>query len=386
MKRRNFLLTGGLVTAAAPAMAATMHPFPAKEQALENEYESVNFIRDGLDLSTGEYADLLSRIASSEHLEPDIYSRGGVVEELEKRMAGILGKESAIFMPTGTLANHLAIRKLAGVKQRVIVQAESHIYRDSGDCTSTLSGLNLIPLGQEQVDFSLGQVKEVIRRTGEGRVDTGVGVISIESPVRRKHNRMFDFGQMQKISEYARENKIKMHLDGARLFNACVHSNKAPSDFAQLFDTVYVSLYKNFNAASGAILAGTNAFTKDLYHHRRMFGGGMPQVWPFAAVALHYLDGFLNNYRKSLVYADQFFEQITKNEKVEIRKLSNGTNVVELILKDHSPGQLQKSLALHHIPFPDGDEKTGKVFIKINPSILRRSPEELSELFSSLSL
>ena len=104
------------------------------------------------------------------------------------------------------------------------------------------------------------------------------------------------------------------------------------------------------------------------------------------AVALHYLDGFLNNYRKSLAHADLFFEQITKNDKIQIKKLAEGTNVVELKLKDHSPGQLQKSLALHQIHIPDGDEKTGKVFLKINPSILRRSPEELAEVFNSLSL
>ena len=380
MKRRNFLVTGSLAVAAVPAMAATLLPFPIKEQ-LEKEGEKVNFTRDGLDLSISEYADLLTRIESSDHMEPDLYSRGGVVEELEKRMAAILGKESAVFMPTGTLANHLAIRKLAGEKQRVIVQAESHIYRDSGDCASTLSGLKLIALGQDQVDFNLGQVKEAIRRTGEGRVETGVGVISIESPVRRQHNRMFDFAQMQEISGFARENSIKMHLDGARLFNACVHSHKTPSDFAQLFDTVYVSLYKNFNAASGAILAGTRAFTKELYHQRRMFGGGMPQVWPFAAVALHYLDSFMEAYRMSLAHADLFFDQIVKKEKFEIRKLAGGTNVVELNLKDRSPGQLQKSLALHQIHIPEGDEKSGKVFIKINPSILRRSPEELAGLF-----
>ncbi len=390
MKRRKFLLkgglaTGGLATASSPVVEAALHPFPENEQAKKKAHEKVNFTRDGLDLSIKEYADLLSRIEASDHPEPDLYSRGGVVEELEKRMAGILGKESAVFMPTGTLANHIAIRNLAGEKRRVIVQAESHIYRDSGDCASILSGLNLIAPGRDQVGFSLNRLKEVIRRTSEGRVKTGVGVISIESPVRRKHNRMFDFAQMQEISAFAQENGIKMHLDGARLFNACVHSHKMPAEFAQLFDTVYISLYKNFNAASGAVLAGTRAFTEDLYHHRRMFGGGMPQVWPFAAVALHYLDSFMNDYRKSLAHADQFFDLIVKTGKFGIRKLPEGTNVVELTLKDHSVSQLKKSLALHQIHIPDGDEKTGKVFIKINPSILRRSPEALAEVFNSFT-
>ena len=78
-------------------------------------------------------------------------------------------------------------------------------------------------------------------------------------------------------------------------------------------------------------------------------------------------------------------KEIVKKEKVEIRKLTKGTNVVEFKLKDHSPGQLQKSLALHQIQIPEGDEKTGKVLIKINPSILRRSPEELADVFNSLT-
>ena len=71
---------------------------------------------------------------------------GGVVEELEQRFAKLLGKETAIFMPTGTLANHIALRTLAGNRRRVLVQSESHIYNDTGDCVETLSGLNMMPL------------------------------------------------------------------------------------------------------------------------------------------------------------------------------------------------------------------------------------------------
>ena len=93
---------------------------------------------DGIPHSPEEYGRLLAGLK----IEPDDYSRGGVVEKLETRMAALLGKEAAVWMPTGTLANHFAVRLLAGSKRRVLVQAESHLFNDCGDCCQTLSGLD----------------------------------------------------------------------------------------------------------------------------------------------------------------------------------------------------------------------------------------------------
>ena len=118
----------------------------------------VRFIGDGLGLSGLEQAQLVlfaARGSSSKPLVTDSYSRGGAVEEVEKRFADALGKERAVFMPTGTLANHLAMRALAGERRRVIVPHESHIYNDTGDAAQTLSNLTLLPLGPGAATFSL---------------------------------------------------------------------------------------------------------------------------------------------------------------------------------------------------------------------------------------
>src|SRR6185436_20892339 len=93
-------------------------------------------------------------------------------------------------------------------------------------------------------------------------------------------------------------------LDGARLLIEAVYTRMAPADYAALFDTVYISLYKYLNAAAGAVLAGPRALLEDLYHQRRMFGGGLPHVWPYAAVASHYLDGFPQRFRKGVETAE----------------------------------------------------------------------------------
>lgn len=202
---------GALVaaTASQPAVfAAASKP--------QNSTNDVDFIHDGLVLTPKEYGSLLMQLADEGKIKPDYYSNGGVVEELEAVFAKLFGKESAVFMPTGTLANHIAVRRLAGQNRRVIVQEQSHLYNDTGDCSQTLSNLNLIPLGLNAVEFTLEELDYIVKKTQGGRVETHVGAISIESPVRRQKDRMFSFENVKKIAEYAKSNGIKMHLDGAR--------------------------------------------------------------------------------------------------------------------------------------------------------------------------
>ncbi len=167
----------------------------------------VNFVGDGLELSPSAYADLLARLSRS-GVAPDEYSRGGAVEALEKEFAALLGKEAAVFMPSGTLANHLAVRTLAGTRRRVLVQDVSHLYNDSGDCAQQLSELTLVPLAPGKATFAWEEALAAIERGASGRVPAPVGAISIESPVRRLHGEAFSFDAMREISAEARKRGI----------------------------------------------------------------------------------------------------------------------------------------------------------------------------------
>src|SRR6266705_3574912 len=122
----------------------------------------VQFRSDGLGLSPAAYARLLAEIAEARGIAPDDYSRDGVVAELETRMAALLGKEAAIFLPTGTLANHLAVRLLAQRGRRILVQQESHLWNDEGDCAQHLSGLTLVPLGPGRATFTVAEAQRAI--------------------------------------------------------------------------------------------------------------------------------------------------------------------------------------------------------------------------------
>src|SRR5581483_6019876 len=206
MNRRELWSLAGSAVMVRPASGRAAQSSP------EALFKAVNLQADGLGLTPREYIALLVKRADGAGVQADYYSNGGAVAELERKFARLLGKEAAIYLPTGTLANHLAVRKLAGPERRVLVQAESHLYNDSGDCAQTLSGLNLIPLAPGRSTFDLDEVRSWVERSASGRVATPIGAISIESPVRRKDHQMFDPVVMEQISAYARPRGIRLHL------------------------------------------------------------------------------------------------------------------------------------------------------------------------------
>lgn len=377
MHRRNFVKLGSIIAAAAPAF----NLFAAEKfiKRYDNSNKQIDFIYDGLSFSPKEYSDLLMKLADEGKIKPDYYSNGGVVEELEIKFAKLLGKESAIFMPTGTMANHIAVRHLANTNRRVIVQEQSHFYNDSGDCAQTLSGLNLIPSGDNSVEFSLHEVENIVSKTKTGRVATKVGVILIETPVRRQYDRMFMYDNQKSITNFAKNNEIKTHLDGARLFVQSVHTNLEPARYGELFDTVYTSLYKCFNSASGAVLAGSKTFTTNLFNERRMFGGGLPSAWPFAAVALHFADSFLDNYKTALQNAEKFISLIQKEENFNVIKFENGSHIIRLNIKNANLKKFSESLGKKNIYLNAPDENG--FLLKINPSLNRETAQNLADYF-----
>jgi len=351
----------------------------------EYENRTVHFRSDGLALSPAAYARLLAQLAEERGIAVDEFSREGVVAELEARMAALLGKEMALFLPSGTLANHLALRLLATRGRRVLLQRESHIYNDTGDCAQELSGLTPIPLAPQRATFTLAEVEAEIARLPDARVSTPVGVISIEFPVRRLQGEMFDFAEMQQIAGFAREQGIGLHLDGARLFLASAYTGITPASYSALFDTVYVSLYKYFNAAAGAVLAGPRGLIDNLYHRRRMFGGSLRQAWPYAAVALHYLEGFAERVERATVAAKTLFETLRRHPRCEVRRPAAGTNVTRLRVFRHDATTLPERLLARGIAIrpalyasPEGAEFE----LLTNETILRRPMNEIVDAFT----
>jgi threonine aldolase len=373
VRRRSFLKL-----AAAPLAASAVDPSPAAGQSSP---AAVVLVGDGLGLSPAEYASLLARITAKESFRRDTYLASGPVEELEHAMAALLGKEKALFLPTGTLANHLAVRLLAGENRKALVQAESHLYRDEGDCAQLLSGLNLVPLAPGRATFTADEVAAAVEQAGGPPYPAPVGAISIESPVRRTSGQVFAFDEMKKICAYARAKRIGTHLDGARLFLASAYTGISPAEYAALFDTVYVSMYKYFNAPFGAILSGPASLIAKAEPLRHQFGSLIYQGWESAAIALHHLDGFSQRYQTAVSNGEKLFELLERSGKFRIERVPTGTNISRLRLASGGIlDGLRERLAEAQIRIGAAKGATA-TNIMINETINRRPVEDIASAF-----
>lgn len=381
MDRRRFLAAGTLAAASPVLAQATPAVAAARANLGSTLFNEVNLVMDGLNLSPPEYAALLSEVVAAEDFQPDSYSLGGAIDQLERTFARLLGKEAAMFVPTGTLANHLAVRTLAGQGRRVLVPAESHLYNDSGDGATVLSGLNLVPLAPGRATLDVDDVRTWVERSAGGRVPGKVGAMVIESPVRRLDHRMADFASLQQLSAYARGQGIGLHLDGARLFNLPQHSGHSIHEHTALFDTVYVSLWKHFNAAGGAMLAGSAETINGLYHTRRMFGGSLPHAWSQVAVAQRFATTYEQDYAKAWQAADALIARLEASGRFKARKLEAGTSLFFLSVPGAAPKALDALTAranAHGVRLPRANPATGEFGLQVNTSLLRMTPAQVA--------
>ena len=341
---------------------------------------SVHLSGDGIGLAPAAYTALLDELARKAEVREDNYLLGGEVERFEQHWATLLGKETAVFMPSGTLANQLALRALAGPKRRVIVPEMSHVYNDTGDACQTLSGLTLMPLAPGAATFTRADVEAVLARTAGGRVATEVGAILIESPIRRLSGQMFDWAEAKRITAFARERGIGTHLDGARLFIASAYTGISPAEYAAPFDTVYVSLWKYFNSGIGAILAGPRRVLDGMFHVRRMFGGNLAVGWPAALVARHFMEGYLDRLQRAVRVSEDFYSAIGRHPKVVVERIPNGTNLTRLTLKGVDAAAVARRLAERGILMPGGSPN-GVVTLGVNETWNRTTGAELARAF-----
>jgi threonine aldolase len=374
MNRRRFLAAAGL-----PALALGVERTEASGGTTEFADRSVHLTGDGLALTPSQYTALLARLLDEKGMTPDSYSIGGIVEALETECARALGKERAIFMPTGTLANHMAVRALAGGSSRVIVQEQSHFYQDEGDCAQALSNLTLMPLAPGRATFTADEVQQLLDQTKGARVVSRVSVIAVETPVRRKQGEHFDASELARIIAIAKRDGIRLHLDGARLFLQAAYTGEDVAAYAKPFDTVYVSLYKYFNAASGAILAGPRDIIDGMYHGRRMFGGGLNAVWPFAIVAMHFLDGFNGRYASAVRISEDWIRNLQRHDAFTVERITSGTNLFRLRVRGTDLAAFQKRLAARGVLL--GTAQGGAFLVGVNETLNRTTAPELTDAF-----
>lgn len=385
INRRNFLKSTSLAALPsllplAPALAAPLTNGPAAPTGAP-----VKFFGDGEMFSPGDYLKQLQQVQSATVIVPDRYGNGGAVEALEKQFAAITGKEKAIYMPSGTLANQLAVAVLSGGNTKVFVPDESHYFRDEADAAQSVFQKRLMPLAKGQACFTAQQLQSSIEGLPQEEVfSSGTGAVLVENPVRRADGRMVPLEEIKKISAYCRSKNIKLHLDGARIYMASAWSGVSIKEYASYFDTVYISLYKYLGASGGAILCGDKVVIDQMPHLIKIHGGNMYGNWLNAAMALHRLEGTESRLQEAIKRANTVFAALNKMKGVKVSALDNGTNIYNLTLAKEIDGKkFQETLnKQYHIlmPPPNKDNQTK---LSVNETLLYQDTDTIINAFKN---
>lgn len=382
--RRNFLKASGLTVL--PAFIPT-GSLLANNNTNGNAQADDTVIRlygDGIMYEPTQYIEQLNQFNRKKEIEKDRYGAGGVVSALEKRFEEITGKEKAIFMPSGTMANELAIAVLSGDNTKVYVQDTSHVYRDEADAAQAVFQKRLIPLAKNETYFTAETLKNAIEARGEEAFLSAVGAVSIENPVRRSDGRSVPIEEIKKISEYCRAKNIKLHLDGARVYMAAAWMGISIKEYASYFDTIYISLYKYLGASGGAILCGDKEVINKMPHLIKIHGGSMYGNWTNAAMALHRLDGMEDRLRQSIKRANDIFAAVNKLPSIKINPLVGGTNIYSLELgKEINGNKFQEIMdKTYNIKMGRPDDKN-KAMITVNETLLFRDATYIVDSFKA---
>ncbi len=230
----------------------------------------------------------MRRAMAEAEVGDDVFGDDPTVNLLQSKVAELLGKEAALFTPSGTMANTIAILAHTQPGDEVIVERESHTFNYEVAGAAVIGGVQINTIQGERGIITPEQIAKEIREPNVHVPPTRL--ICLENTHNRGAGAIYPIDKIRAIHELAQRHHLKMHLDGARLFNACVATGLKPSDYARYFDSVMFCFSKGLGAPVGSILAGTQQFIQRAHRLRKMLGGGMRQVGVLAAAALYALD------------------------------------------------------------------------------------------------
>lgn len=218
----------------------------------------------------------------------DVLDGDPTVRRLEERIAELLGKEKALFFPTGTMANQTGVWLLSRPGTEILLDDGAHIIHYEYAGAAALSGVQVRPVSGSASVMDAGALSAAIRPTS--RVAPAASMVCTENTHNGAGGKITPLDELRAIHDLAKEHGLGVHLDGARLWNASVASGTALPDFAACADTVMVSFSKGLGAPVGAALAGPGDAIEEGWTVRKRFGGGMRQSGILAAAVLHALD------------------------------------------------------------------------------------------------
>ena len=272
----------------------------------------------------------------------DVLGDDPTVSALEAYTAELLGKEAAVYMPSGTMTNQVALRSHVQPGDEIILEAEAHIYYYEGGGPAALSGASCRLIPGEGGIFSAQAVEKALRPHDPHFPRTRL--VCVENTHNRSGGRIFPLKTIQEIAQVCDRHHLQLHLDGARFWNACAATGISEADYAKPFDTISVCFSKGLGAPVGSALVGSADMMVKARRFRKMFGGGMRQAGIIAAGALYALEKQRDRLAEDHDNAQRLAQGLQSIPGVEINPDSVQTNIVNFDIPNQSANEITKRL------------------------------------------
>lgn len=231
----------------------------------------------------------------------DVFGEDPTVNLLEQKMADLFGMEAALYCPTGTMSNQIGIKVHTQPGDEVICEKTSHVYLYEGGGIAYNSGCQVKLIEGDYGRLTAAQIVEAINPDDIHKPPTRL--VSLENTANRGGGTCYALEDLKEIKNICVQNDLKLHLDGARLFNAIVAQNEKPATFGKIFDSISVCLNKGLGCPIGSVLLGNQAFIKKSRRIRKVMGGGMRQAGYMAAAGLYALEHHIERLHEDHLHA-----------------------------------------------------------------------------------
>jgi threonine aldolase len=268
----------------------------------------------------------MRRAIAEAEVGDDVFGDDPTVHRLEERTAALLGHEAGLFVPSGTMGNQLAIRGHTRPGDEVLLESGAHIWNYEGGAAAALSGVQLRPVSGAGGILRSQDLAPCIRPDDPHHPRTSL--ICLENTHNRAGGRIFPLAAMQEVRSFAEAHRLRLHLDGARLWNASAATGTPLASYGRLADSVLVAYSKGLGAPVGSVLVGEAGWVRAARRERKKFGGGMRQVGMLAAACLYALDHHLDRLTEDHANARAFARALAEIPGVRVEVDSVETNIV----------------------------------------------------------
>ncbi|MHB1845380.1 MAG: threonine aldolase family protein [Deltaproteobacteria bacterium] len=268
----------------------------------------------------------MRRAMAEAEVGDDVFGEDPTVNRLEARVAELLGKEAALFVPTGTMANQAALAAQLAPGDEILCDEGAHCINYEGGALAALSGVSARALPGDRGLLSAAQVALALRPPSDSFPRTRL--VEVEQTHNRGGGRVYTLPALRDIAETARAHGLAVHLDGARLWNACAASGVPARDFAACADSVSVCLSKGLGAPAGSLVAGSRELVRAARRVRKRLGGAMRQSGILAAAGLHALEHHLSRLSEDHDHAQSLAAGLADIPGLRVHPAEVETNLV----------------------------------------------------------